>query len=102
MQNVQWPMSIVPIPRANPIFINIIRSATAITISGTIIGMYSILFMNFFPLNSYFFNPNAPIVPMATEITVANTAITIEYQRLPITAELVNNFEYHWVVKPFQ
>ncbi len=92
----------VPIPRASPIFIKIIRSATAITISGTIIGIYSILLTNFFPLNSYFFKPRAPIVPMITEITVDNTAITIEYQRLPITAELPNNFEYHCVVKPFQ
>ena len=39
---------------------------------------------------------------MTTEITVASTAMTREYHRLPMRASFSSSLPYHWVVKPFQ
>ena len=60
------------------------------------------LLMKRLPLNSYRFRPRAPRVPMTTEITVASTAMTREYHRLPMRASFSSSLPYHWVVKPFQ
>ena len=89
-------------PREKPSLIKMIRRATARTISGTMMGIYSMLFTSFLPLNSYFFRPRAPMVPMKTEMMVLSTAMMIVYHKLSISAWLENSFPYHSVVKPFQ